>query len=136
MSDDYKVQISGDIGNGMFVLRGDSVAELVQMSKDLSNSIDEVYENLAKAKQVAMVKDVFSERKSFGKSGGGAGGGGYNKGPAAPAAVTTQTPDGGLACAHGPMKAFDFTNAEGKRVAGHNCPLPKGTTGRCKAVMA
>lgn len=137
LSDDYKVQISGDLGNGMFVLRGDSVADIVLQSQALKENLDAIYENLAVAKQVVMVKEVFNERKGYNKggSGGSGGGGGSYQKSSAPAAQTTTTPDGGLSCQHGPMKAFDFKGADGKQVKGHNCPLPKGTDGRCKAVM-
>jgi len=139
MADDYKVQISGDIGNAMIVLRGDTVAEVAAQAAALAESVDEIYDNLNLVKQVTLLKEAFSERKGFGKGGNGGNGSGYAGGAGSSsggaARPATATPDGGHTCKHGAMKAFDFKNSEGKQVSGFNCPLPKGTDGRCKAVM-
>lgn len=141
MADDYKIQISGDIGNAMFVLRGDTVEEVKAQAAALAEGVDEIYDNLNLVKQVSLLKEAFSERKGFGKggasSGGNAGGGGYsgNSGGGSTPAATSTAPDGTPSCAHGAMKAFNFKNAAGEQVSGYNCVLPKGTNGRCKAVM-
>lgn len=140
MTDNYRVQISGDIGNAMFVLRAETVDELVQQSAELAAKVDEIYDNLNNVKQVALLKEAFAEKKGFGNKGGSGGGSNYSKpsysGGGAPAASSGgTTPDGAPTCAHGAMKAFNFTGSDGKPVSGHNCPLPKGADGRCKAKM-
>ena len=139
MAEDYRVQISGDIGNAMYVLRGDSVEELRKQAADLAAHADEIYDNLNLVKQISLLKEAFAEKKGFGKGGTGGGSGyskpSYNGGGAPAAASGGTTPDGAPTCAHGAMKAFSFTGSDGKPVSGHNCPLPKGTDGRCKAKM-
>jgi hypothetical protein len=118
-ADGYKVQISGNIGNGLFVLLGDSVAELVQQSADLAASADEIYENLVVVQQTVLAKEVFKS-KDWSKPAA----------TAVPANQTAQqatqpksTPAGpSVRCAHGDMQWKDFTSRAGKDIKGHFCP--------------
>lgn len=134
MSEDYKVQISGNIGAGLFVLRGNNAAELLAQAKDLATEISSIYDVLGDVKQITTVKEVFAEKKSF--NGGGAkpaaAGGGYQNKPQA-VDTATSDPDGGYTCKHGKMKFLDYTSAAGKEIKGFYCQAPRGATDKCAA---
>jgi len=127
MSDDsYKVQISGSFGEALFVLRGNSAEELLEQAKELASKVADIYDALTDVKQITLVKEVFTAKKS-GYSGGGAakpaasGGGGYGGGTAKTA------PDGSHTCDHGAMKLLDYAKKDGSGyVHGYYCQAPRG----------
>lgn len=133
MSDNYKVMVSGNIGEGLYVLRGDNAAELVEQSKALADNLSEILENLGVAKQAVLAKEAFTAKK-FAKDAAPAGaakatGGSYNKG-----ASVTDSPDGGKVCDHGAMKLLDYVKkTDGSRVHGYYCQAPRGGK-QCPAV--
>lgn len=128
MSEDYKIQLSGNMGEALVVIRGNNAQELVNEAQDLASKMAEIYEALTTVKQVTMVKEVFTAKKFGGNSGAGS---------AAPAAARTATPasgseakatpGGGFTCDHGPMKWLDYAKADGSgHVKGHYCQAPRG----------
>lgn len=123
MSEFSKITMSGNIGEASFTLRGDTGVELVEQAKDLANSLDAVYEELAKAKQVVLAKEVFSSRQkpagngalagaanASSKSAGASGGAGNS---------TSKTSD--RSCKHGPREYREGTSKAGKDYKAHFC---------------
>lgn len=135
MSEDYKVQVSGNMGEALIVLRGSNSQELLEQANDLAQNIDKIYDALTTAKQVTMVKEVFSAKKF----GGGASTGNTVNTPraAAPAANESKaTPGGGFTCAHGAMKWLDYPKKDGSgHVKGHYCQAPRGAQ-KCTPIKA
>lgn len=117
----YKVQISGNIGNALFVLLGDDVAELEKHSEDLKEAYDRIAENLTVVQQVAMAKEVFSAKQSnYQKSNQtptGSVAQPQESKPAASTAPAGPTPS----CSHGEMVWKDFVSKAGNEVKGHFC---------------
>jgi hypothetical protein len=116
----YRVQISGNIGNALYVILGDDVAEVEKQAEDLKEAIDRIYESLAVVQQTVLAKEVFSAKQN-----------GYQKtGPAVQADKPAQAapqraasnPAGPTpSCAHGEMEWKDFVSKQGKAIKGHFC---------------
>jgi hypothetical protein len=120
MASDYKVQISGNIGNGLFVLLGDTVEELVQQSKELAAAADSIYENLTVVQQTVLAKEVFKS-KDWSKTPAAAPQ--TSVGSAAQPQKPVSAPAGpSVNCQHGEMVWKDFTSKAGKAIKGHFCP--------------
>lgn len=123
MADGYKVQISGNIGNGLFVLLGDSVAEVEKQSEDLKESYDRIAENLMTVKQISMAKEVFSGKPAFQDKPQNTNSAAANPTSSArPAAQAAPQPPNGPNCNHGAMVWKDFVSKAGKDIKGHFCP--------------
>lgn len=124
---DFKVSVTGSIGEGQYTFHGDTVAEVVQATADLAASMSEILDNLAVVKQAVLAKEVFTVKK-FAKdaaatkpAAGGSAGGEFKDSAKA-------TPGGGFTCDHGAMKRLDYEKKDGSgRVQGYYCQAPRGT---------
>lgn len=139
---DSKVQLSGNIGAGYFILKADSVAELKQLAADWKANADEIYTLLGAVQQVTLVKEVFTEKqqgkpqggytpKASGGSGGSGGGGNSGSG-----GKVRTAPDGSYVCDHGAATFLDYIKKDGSndRVHGHYCGSKDRNIKKCVPV--
>jgi len=112
---DFKVSVTGSIGEGQYTFHGDTVAEVVQATADLAASIGEILDNLAVVKQGVMAKDAFTVKKvakdaapAAAKATSGAGGSSTQ--------AASVAPPGSIApsCDHGKMEFKSGTSKAGK----------------------
>lgn len=124
---DFKVSITGSIGEGQYTFHGDTVAEVVQATADLAASISEILDNLAVVKQGVMAKEVFTVKK-FAKDAAPA------AAKAAPAQATSEAPPGSKApnCDHGPMEYKSGVSKAGKAYKLWSCTSTERSE-QCKA---
>lgn len=144
-------QLSGNIGNGYVIIKGDSVAEVERMAAEYAAASDRIADSLLTVQQVALVKDAFSEKAGFSKgggapaakpaySGGGAAkaAGSFNRpassGGGGAAGQVANGPDGNPTCPHG-VKKLDYKkkDADQTRVHGWYCQS-KDRAQQCKAL--
>lgn len=116
------VQISGNIGNGYFILIGNNVAELEKHSLDLAEAFDRITENLTVVQQVVMAKEVFSKKESAFQKAPASTGSVAQPQASAPAQKASSAPAGPApTCRHGEMLWKDFVSKAGNPVTGHFC---------------
>lgn len=120
------VQISGNIGNGYFILIGNNVAELEKHSLDLAEAFDRITENLTVVQQVVMAKEVFSKKESAFQKTPAPTGSVAQPQASAPVQKASNVPAGPTpTCQHGEMVWFSRPKKDGTGQAeGHNCPNP------------
>lgn len=134
-----KVQLSGNIGAGYFILKADSVAELKQLASDWKEQADEIYTLLGAVQQVTLVKEVFSEKQNNKPQGGfapKAAGGAPAAGGANTGGKVRQAPDGKYICDHGAATELDYIKKDGSgdRVNGFYCGSKDRNIKKCAPV--
>lgn len=124
MSEFSKLTMSGNIGEASFTLRGDSGEELIAQAADLAASLDAVYEELAKAKQVVLAKEVFSSRS---KPSGGFAQGAANSGTkaSAPSGGSSGAFGHGKTCKHGEREYKEGVSKAGNAYKLYACTAPR-----------
>jgi hypothetical protein len=118
VSEEYNLQVSGQVLGDLVVVRGATAEDLAANLRGLAEQADDIVTAWADFKTAAVAKGVFT---------GNAVGG--NKGGKAAASTAASSNGGPPRCKHGDMKDLSDKNYKST----HYCPAPRGEE-QCKPV--